>query len=120
VGLLADIRRRLVRAKRAMRRWSAERVAAERVALNALGALPKDQWPADINERVVDYLAQRYLPAADQRTEADWRRARQAMLARVAAVERGDPLPPRPPTKRSPIPPDPIFEAWLLELKKRR
>jgi hypothetical protein len=103
-----------------MRRWAPDELEREKAALEAYIGLAEDQVTLDVQMRVVEYTVQRYLPADDKRSEADWRRWRAATRAGLVAAIHGQPLPPRPPVKRVPIPPDPEFEAWILELKKRR
>ena len=107
------------RASPPMRRWTSEELARERAALEAYIGLPKDQFTLDVQMRLVEYTAQRYLPKGDYRTEAEFQRWLTLTRARLEASERGEPMPPRPSPVHTPIPPDPKFEAWLAEMKKR-
>lgn len=50
-----------------------------------LRSLPPEDWALDDHMMVVDYIAQRYLPASDMRTEAEWLAVRAAMMGRVQA-----------------------------------
>ena len=50
-----------------------------------LRSLPPEDWTLDDHMMVVDYIAQRYLPASDLRTEAEWLAVRAAMMGRVQA-----------------------------------
>lgn len=66
----------------AMQRWSdGER---ELVKLY-LETLPPTEWTLDDNMLMVDYLVQRYLPADDLRTEAEWLATRATLMGKVQA-----------------------------------
>jgi hypothetical protein len=113
VNLLDRIRARFRRPDVPMRRWMAEELASEKAALEAYNE--KDQATLNVQMRVVEYIAQRYLRKDDQRTEASCQRFLAVTRARLEAAERGEPLVTRAPVVRVPIPPDPVFEAWLAE-----
>lgn len=66
----------------AMLRWT----EAERQLVKIyLEALPPGEWTLDDNMLMVDYLVQRYLPADDLRTEAEWMATRATLMGRVQA-----------------------------------
>lgn len=67
----------------AMQRWSRAEVAIVRVYLKAL---PPEIWTLDDWLMLVDYLAQRYLPYDDLRTESDWMASRSNIMGRVQSV----------------------------------
>src|SRR3546814_13779316 len=50
-----------------------------------LEALPPAQWVLDDHMMMVDYLVQRYLPADDLRTEAEWLATRATLMGKVQA-----------------------------------
>lgn len=65
-----------------MQRWSDDELSI--VALY-LRSLPPEEWGLDDHMMVVDYIAQRYLPPDELRTEAEWLAVRSAMMGRVQA-----------------------------------
>lgn len=67
----------------AMERWSAGEIGLTAAYLRAL---PPDQWTPDDYRLLIEFLAQRYLPAADLRAEADWAVSRANMMGRVEAA----------------------------------
>lgn len=66
----------------AMERWSPSELALVRLYLETL---PPDQWTLDDHMMLVDWLVQRYLPAGDMRTEAEWLATRAVLMGRVQA-----------------------------------
>lgn len=73
---------RPVRPAGAMERWSAAELGLTRLYLQSL---PPAQWVLDDWLTLIDYLTQRYLPAGDLRTEADWLATRSQIMGRVQA-----------------------------------
>jgi hypothetical protein len=73
---------RLPRPAGAMERWTKGELELVKLYLEAL---PPDQWTIDDHMMVVEYLAQRYLPADDLRTEAEWLSTKSALMGRVQA-----------------------------------
>jgi len=67
----------------AMQRWTTAELA---VAKTYLEALPPSAFTLDDWMLLADYLVQRYLPADDLRTEAEWLSTRAALMGRVQAV----------------------------------
>lgn len=77
---------RVERPAGAMERWS----EAERSLVKLyLEHLPPEQWTLDDHMLCVDFLAQRYLPASDMRTEAEWLATRASLMGRVQANMEG-------------------------------
>lgn len=74
---------RPVRPAGAMERWSRAELGTVRLYLQSL---PTDRWSMDDWLMLVDYLVQRYLPAADLRTEASWLASRSGLMGRVQAA----------------------------------
>lgn len=73
---------RLVRPAGAMERWN----DAERSLVKLyLEHLPPAEWTLDDHMLAVDYTFQRYLPADDMRTEAEWLATRSSLMGRVQA-----------------------------------
>lgn len=66
----------------AMERWSQTEIGLARLYLESL---PPDQFALDDWMLLVDFLVQRYLPAADLRTEAEWLATRSSLMGRVQA-----------------------------------
>lgn len=66
----------------AMQRWT---VGERELVKLYLEALPSGEWTLDDNMLMVDYLVQRYLPADDLRTEAEWLATRATLMGRVQA-----------------------------------
>lgn len=72
----------LARPAGAMERWT----EAERSLVKLyLEHLPPELWTLDDHMMAVDWLAQRYLPADDMRTEAEWLATRSSLMGRVQA-----------------------------------
>lgn len=69
-----------------MERWSP---AELRLVKLYLEALPPDQFTLDDWMMTVEYLVQRYLPANDLRTEAEWLATRSTLMGRVQANMEG-------------------------------
>lgn len=65
-----------------MERWSRSELALVRLYLETL---PPEQWTLDDHMMLVDWLVQRYLPADDLRTEAEWLATRAVLMGRVQA-----------------------------------
>lgn len=73
---------RLARPAGAMERWS----DAERSLVKLyLEHLPPGEWTLDDHMLMVDFLFQRYLPADDMRTEAEWLSTKASIMGRVQA-----------------------------------
>ena len=66
----------------AWRRWDDDELGAVKLYLETL---PPAEFTLDDWMMVVDYLAQRYLPASDLRTEAEWLAVRSTFMGRVQA-----------------------------------
>lgn len=66
----------------AMTRWSEQELGLVRLYLESL---PPSEWTLDDNMMLVDFIAQRYLPPDDLRTEAEWLASRAVMMGRVQA-----------------------------------
>lgn len=67
----------------AMERWSPTEIGLTRLYLESL---PPDQFALDDWLLLTDYLVQRYLPADDLRTEAEWLATRSNLMGRVQAA----------------------------------
>ena len=65
-----------------MQRWTPMELSFVRTYLEAL---PRDAFTLDDWMMVIDYLAQRYLPAEDLRKESDWLAIRSTMMGAVQA-----------------------------------
>lgn len=63
-------------------RWSDDDIGLVGLYLRSL---PPDDWTLDDHMMVVDYIAQRYMPDDELRTEAEWMASRAAMMGRVQA-----------------------------------
>lgn len=66
----------------AMERWNAAELKIVKLYLETL---PPGEFTLDDHMMMVDYLAQRYLPADDLRTEAEWLATRSTLMGRVQA-----------------------------------
>ena len=66
----------------AMERWNASELKIVKLYLETL---PPGEFTLDDHMMTVDYLAQRYLPAEDLRTEAEWLAVRSTLMGRVQA-----------------------------------
>lgn len=71
-----------VRPEGAMQRWTESERQLVKIYLEAL---PPGEWTLDDNMLMVDYIVQRYLPADDLRTEAEWLATRSTLMGRVQA-----------------------------------
>lgn len=70
----------------AMERWNdAERALAKMY----LEHLPPSEWTLDDHMLAIDYTFQRYLPADEMRTEAEWLATRSSLMGRVQANMEG-------------------------------
>lgn len=77
---------RIDRPAGAMERWT----DAERALVKLyLEHLPPAEWTLDDHMIAVDWLAQRYLPEDDMRTEAEWLSTRASLMGRVQANMEG-------------------------------
>lgn len=65
-----------------MRRWSSEELATVKARLEAL---PPQSWTKEDNYLALDFVVQRYLPANEVRTEADWQATRARLQTKVDA-----------------------------------
>uniref|UniRef100_A0AAU6W1K7 Uncharacterized protein n=1 Tax=Pseudomonas phage Touem01 TaxID=3138548 RepID=A0AAU6W1K7_9VIRU len=65
-----------------MTRWSDAELGLVRVYLESL---PPDGWTLDDHMMAVDYVVQRYLPAEEMRTEAEWMSTRASLMGKVQA-----------------------------------
>lgn len=81
-GHLHTAGERIARPAGAMERWN----DAERSLVKLyLEHLPPAEWTLDDHMLAVDYTFQRYLPADDMRTEAEWLSTRASLMGRVQA-----------------------------------
>jgi hypothetical protein len=101
---------KLILGNRPMLRWTADEVAAEKAALEAL--LPEVVQTEAVYMRLVTYLVQRY-PTAP-RTEAEWRETQRHLQRRIREGISGKHHPEPPPTV------DPNFLAWMDETLGRK
>lgn len=65
-----------------MERWSPTELDVVKLYLESL---PPAQWTLDDHMMAVDYVVQRYLPADDLATEAEWLATRAGMMGKVQA-----------------------------------
>ncbi len=65
-----------------MERWTQDELALVRLYLESL---PPAQWTLDDHMMAVDYVVQRYLPADELKTEAEWMATRASMMGKVQA-----------------------------------
>lgn len=65
-----------------MERWSPDELAAVKLYLEVL---PPEQWSLDDHMMAVDFVVQRYLPADELKTEAEWLASRANLMGRVQA-----------------------------------
>lgn len=65
-----------------MLRWTPEELALVRLYLQSL---PRAEFTLDDWGLVVDYLVQRYLPASELKTEAEWLAVRSTLMGKVQA-----------------------------------
>lgn len=73
---------RMARPAGTMERWTPAEVSLVELYLKHL---PPAEWTLDDHMMVVDWLAQRYLPQDDMRSEADWLSTRASLMGRVQA-----------------------------------
>lgn len=66
----------------AMSRWTPAELQLTKIYLTAL---PRALYALDDYMLLIDYLFQRYLPASDMRTEAEWLATRAVLMGRVQA-----------------------------------
>lgn len=64
----------------AMERWTGQEIGIVRLYLETL---PPERWTIDDHMMMVDYLVQRYLPADDLRSDAEWMVTRASLMGRV-------------------------------------
>jgi len=74
---------RIARPAGVMERWNEAEKSLVKLYLEHL---PPAEWTLDDHMMAVDYLAQRYLPPEDMRTEAEWLSARSSIMGRVQAA----------------------------------
>lgn len=65
-----------------MERWNEAELTLVKLYLESL---PPAQWALDDHMMAVDYVVQRYLPADELRTEAEWLSTRSGMMGKVQA-----------------------------------
>ena len=65
-----------------MERWSESELALVKLYLESL---PPSQWSLDDHMMAVDYVVQRYLPADELQTEAEWLSTRAGLMGKVQA-----------------------------------
>lgn len=65
-----------------MARWDEAELGLVRVYLESL---PPGKWTLDDHMMAVDYVVQRYLPAGEMRTEAQWMATRASLMGKVQA-----------------------------------
>lgn len=73
---------RIVRPVGLMGRWTQTELSLARIYLEHL---PPAEWTLEDHMLAVDHTVQRYLPADDMRTEADWLSTRASLMGRVQA-----------------------------------
>lgn len=73
-----------------MARWNADELALVKIYLESL---PPEQWTLDDHMMSVDYVVQRYLPADELATEAEWMATRAGMMGKVQANMAGEATP---------------------------
>jgi hypothetical protein len=71
-----------------MQRWTPDELALVKIYLEAVHP---SEWSLDDNMMSVDYVVQRYLPADELRTEAEWLAARAGMMGKVQANMAAEP-----------------------------
>lgn len=65
-----------------MARWNADELELVKIYLESL---PPAQWTLDDHMMAVDYVVQRYLPASELATEAEWMATRAGLMGKVQA-----------------------------------
>lgn len=73
---------RIARPAGMMERWTQPELSLVKIYLEHL---PPAEWTLDDHMLSVDYVFQRYLPADDMRTEAEWLATRSSIMGRVQA-----------------------------------
>jgi hypothetical protein len=73
-----------------MARWNTDELALVKIYLESL---PPEQWTLDDHMMSVDYVVQRYLPADELATEAEWMATRAGMMGKVQANIAGEATP---------------------------
>lgn len=73
-----------------MARWNADELALVKIYLESL---PPELWTLDDHMMAVDYVVQRYLPADELATEAEWMATRAGMMGKVQANMAGEATP---------------------------
>lgn len=73
-----------------MARWNADELALVKIYLESL---PPELWSLDDHMMSVDYVVQRYLPADELATEAEWMATRAGMMGKVQANMAGEATP---------------------------
>jgi hypothetical protein len=101
---------RIILGSQPMRRWTPEELAAEKAALESL--TPEAVQTEAVSMRLTAYLAQRYLPTTDARTEAEWRETQRRIRRKVRRTIAGKP-PLEPPHGV-----DPEFSDWMDRMLK--
>lgn len=65
-----------------MTRWNPDELSLVKIYLESL---PPEQWTLDDHMMSVDYVVQRYLPAEEMATEAEWMATRAGLMGKVQA-----------------------------------
>lgn len=73
-----------------MERWTEAELSLVKLYLESL---PPAQWSLDDHMMAVDYVVQRYLPADELRTEAEWLATRAGLMGKVQANIAAEPTP---------------------------
>lgn len=73
-----------------MGRWNADELSLVKIYLESL---PPEQWTLDDHMMSVDYVVQRYLPADELATEAEWMSTRAGLMGKVQANMAGEATP---------------------------
>lgn len=73
-----------------MARWNTDELALVKIYLESL---PPELWSLDDHMMAVDYVVQRYLPADELATEAEWMATRAGMMGKVQANMAGEATP---------------------------
>lgn len=73
-----------------MGRWNEDELALVKIYLESL---PPAQWTLDDHMMSVDYVVQRYLPAGELKTEAEWMATRSGLMGKVQANMAAEPTP---------------------------
>lgn len=73
-----------------MGRWNTDELSLVKIYLESL---PPELWTLDDHMMSVDYVVQRYLPADELATEAEWMSTRAGLMGKVQANMAADPTP---------------------------